>query len=69
VLEDQHRRFARHTRDLTVDELIHDQVTQHHDRGVGEGVNEFGMRFQPFDLFEPQRTQSTQWFLRLMFEI
>ena len=40
VVEDQHRRFARHARDLAVDELVGDQVAEHGRPRAGEAVDE-----------------------------
>src|SRR4029453_13882284 len=40
VLENEYRRFARDARDLTVDELVDDQIAKHRNRSVGKVVDE-----------------------------
>ncbi len=68
MLENQHRRFARHARNLAEDEFVGDQVAQHRDGDLGkrlddlpEAVGFFGMlghQRQPCQRFSHARALS-----------
>ena len=51
VLQDQHRRFARHARNFAEDELVGHQIAQHRDGELGEGFDDLLQAVGFFGMF------------------